>query len=139
MIRLSRLAMRLREGAFSSPRGACIMIAPSIIRCRRESMKRAIKLIAGLALFLLPAYTADQWSQFRGVQAGVAADDPALPESWSETENILWKIDVPGLGWSSPVVWDDHIFITSAVSSGNEPAPSKGLYDPGDDHGKTKA
>ncbi|MGD1090826.1 MAG: PQQ-binding-like beta-propeller repeat protein [Bryobacteraceae bacterium] len=103
-------------------------------------MNRAIKVIVGLALLLLrPAYTADQWSQFRGSQAGVAADDPALPESWSATENILWKIDVPGLGWSSPVVWDDHIFITSAISAGQETPPTKGLYDPGDEHGKTKS
>ncbi len=103
-------------------------------------MNRAMKVIAGLALLLLrPAYTADRWSQFRGSQAGVAADDPALPESWSATENILWKIDVPALGWSSPVVWDDHIFVTSAISAGQETPPTRGLYDPGDEHGKTKS
>ena len=55
-------------------------------------------------------------SEFRGPLAGVIADDPTLPDTWSETENIVWKTDIAGLGWSSPVVWDDHIFITAAVS-----------------------
>jgi len=77
----------------------------------------------------------DEWSQFRGAHAGVVADDPRLPETWSETENVVWKIDVPGFSWSSPVVTGDHIFITSAISAGVEPEPIKGLYDPGEENG----
>ncbi len=79
---------------------------------------------------------ADQWPQFRGPNAGVVADDPGLPDSWSETENVVWKVDVPGLGWSSPIVWDDHVFLTSAISAGKEPAPVAGLYD---EHDHVKA
>ena len=41
---------------------------------------------------------ADNWPGFRGPRAGVADDDPALPETWSQTENVAWKIQVPGLG-----------------------------------------
>jgi outer membrane protein assembly factor BamB len=85
-----------------------------------------------------PAAT-DQWPQFRGTQAGVVDDDPILPETWSETDNVAWKTDIPGLGWSSPVVWNDHIFVTSAVSTGQEVAPIKGLYDPNAQYGKTKS
>lgn len=77
----------------------------------------------------------EEWAQFRGPLAGVVADDPALPDRWSETENVIWKIDVPGLSWSSPVVSGDHIFLTSAVSVGDEPPPIKGLYDPGEENG----
>ena len=43
--------------------------------------------------------------------------DPRLPDSWSATENVAWKADVPGVGWSSPVVWGDHIFLTSAINT----------------------
>ncbi len=68
----------------------------------------------------LVAGPADNWPQFRGAHAGVAADDPALPSTWSATENIVWKIDVPGRGWSSPVVWGDHIFVTAAVNTGKD-------------------
>ena len=64
-----------------------------------------------------------QWPQFRGPQAGAIPDDPALPDTWSETENIVWKTAIPGLGWSSPVVWDDHIFLTSAISEGKRSRP----------------
>ena len=76
-----------------------------------------------------------QWPLFRGPNAGAVADDPRLPDTWSETENIVWKAAVPGLGWSSPVVWDDHIFLTTAVSAGEERDPIPGLYDPGADSG----
>ena len=79
------------------------------------------------------------YQAFRGPQAGVAADNPDLPETWSATDNVAWKADVPGLGWSSPVVWNGHVFLTSAVSTGDEPKALPGLYDPGDEQGKTKS
>jgi outer membrane protein assembly factor BamB len=80
----------------------------------------------------------DQWPQFRGLHAGAVPDDPRLPDTWSERENIAWKTPVPGLGWSSPVVWDNHIFITSAISEGREKDPVPGLYDE-HDHIKAEA
>lgn len=95
-----------------------------------------VRIILGLTWLSLGVYAADQWPQFRGPQAGVVADDPALPETWSTTENVVWKADIPGLGWSSPVIWDDHIFLTSAVSSAQEKAPVPGLYD---EHDHVKA
>lgn len=96
---------------------------------------------AGMALALaLPAAAAgEQWPRFRGPEAGVAPDHPDLPERWSATENVVWQVDVPGLGWSSPIVWGDHVLVTTAVSEGEEPQPVKGLYDPGDQHGKRDA
>src|SRR5262245_4038033 len=80
--------------------------------------------IATLALTLLGftgVAATDQWPQFRGPNAGVSPDDPALPDTWSEKSNVVWKTGIPGLGWSSPIVWDDHIIITSAISAGKEP------------------
>jgi outer membrane protein assembly factor BamB len=101
-------------------------------------MNRVAILTAGIALFALqPLPAADQWPQFRGLQAGVAADDPTLPDTWSETDNIAWKTSIPGLGWSSPVVWDNHIFLTAAISSGTEKPPVPGLYDDQGGHRST--
>ena len=77
----------------------------------------------------------DEWLQFRGPAAGVVPDDPNLPEVWSETENVVWKTDIPGLAWSSPVITGDHVFVTTAISAGDEPDPIKGLYDPGMENG----
>ena len=94
------------------------------------------------ALLLIPAAAVaqpGQWARFRGPDAGAVADDPRLPETWSETENVVWTADIPGLGWSSPVVWDDHVFLTTAVSAGAERAPVRGLYDPGSDSGATRS
>ena len=93
----------------------------------------AVMAITGTATRSLVAQ--QQWPQFRGLEAGEIPDDPSLPDRWSETENVAWSVDIPGLSWSSPVVWNDHIFVTTAVSDGDEPDPVKGLYDPGDDNG----
>jgi outer membrane protein assembly factor BamB len=60
---------------------------------------------------------AQNWPQFRGPQSGVAPDDTRLPDTWSTTENVVWKIDIPGRSWSSPVVWGDHVFVITAVNS----------------------
>jgi outer membrane protein assembly factor BamB len=87
-------------------------------------MRAAIILICFVAV---ASPRADNWPQFRGPQAGVVADDPDLPESWSQSQNVAWKVDVPGTGWSSPVVWGDHVFVTSAVSPDAE-KPKPGLY-----------
>ena len=106
-------------------------------------MTRVVSLAVGtvcmLVLWPVGTLAGDDWPQFRGLNAGVAPDHPDLPEVWSETENVVWRIDIPGLGWSSPVVWGDHIFLTSAISAGEEAQPVKGLYDPGDEHGKRDA
>ena len=55
-------------------------------------MRWMLLLAAGLAL--------DQWPQFRGPDASGVAEDARLPERWSQTENVAWKTDIPGLGWS---------------------------------------
>src|SRR5262249_62204988 len=46
---------------------------------------------------------------------GVAAS-PALPGHGSTRETVAWKVDIPGRGWSSPVVWGDHVFVVTAVN-----------------------
>ena len=67
-------------------------------------MKLSALLLTTLAVLAVPLQ-AQHWPQFRGTAAGIAPDDPALPETWSETANVVWKIDIPGRAWSSPVVW----------------------------------
>jgi outer membrane protein assembly factor BamB len=71
----------------------------------------------------------DNWPRLRGARAdGVSADDPRLPESWSQSDNVAWKVDVPGLGWGSPIVWGDRVFVTSVVADKETTRPKKGLY-----------
>lgn len=54
--------------------------------------------------------------------------DANVPQHWSATENVAWSTDLPGLGWSSPVVWGDRIFVTTCVNTGEGRSPRKGLY-----------
>lgn len=74
------------------------------------------------------------WPSFRGVQASGIAEGQNLPDTWSAKsgENILWKTPLPGLAHSSPVVWGNKIFVTSAVSSDPKATFKPGLYGDGD-------
>ena len=63
---------------------------------------------------------ADNWPHWRGPGSAGVAPDGTFPTKWSKTENVAWKIDLPGRGASTPVVWEDHIFVT--CGSGGENA-----------------
>ena len=90
---------------------------------------RILALLATLTVVTLRVGAAESdWPQFRGTRAGVADDDPALPHTWSRTENIVWRTPVPGTGWSSPIVWGDHVFLTTVISAGELEPPKPGLY-----------
>ncbi|MBI4660248.1 MAG: PQQ-binding-like beta-propeller repeat protein [Verrucomicrobia bacterium] len=70
------------------------------------------------------------WPSFRGPQAKGTAGSGQTPERWNaeRSENIRWKTPIPGLGHSSPVIWGDKIFVTTAINeSGSEPL-KVGLY-----------
>jgi len=72
-----------------------------------------------LALLIQVSLAAENWPGFRGPGARGVAENPNLPISWNvETgANVAWKTGIPGLGLSSPVVWDELVFLTSAISS----------------------
>ena len=83
--------------------------------------------LAALAL-AVTLNAADNWPQFRGPGAMGVSTNPDLPDIWSATENVLWKRDLAGRGWSSPVVWGKRVFITTVVNEGKSEVPRKGLY-----------
>ena len=58
------------------------------------------------------------WGQWRGPLATGVSETANPPVQWSETENIRWKVEIPGRGSSSPIVWGDRVFVTSAVPAG---------------------
>ena len=78
---------------------------------------RVASVLCVAALAVSVAWADDNWPRFRGAEGGVAADDPRLPDAWGPSQNIVWQIDVPGWSWSSPVVWGDHVFVTTAVNT----------------------
>ena len=100
----------------------------------KSTLIKRIPLIAlALTYALLATQADDNWPQFRGAEArGIAADGSGLPDTWSSSENIEWKTDLPGRGWSSPIVWGNKVFVTTAASLEElglpAPAPQTGLY-----------
>jgi outer membrane protein assembly factor BamB len=69
------------------------------------------------ALFLVPALAGD-WPGFRGPGSSGVSDEANLPAKWSDTENLVWKLDLPGFGSSSPIVWGDKVFVTCYTGYG---------------------
>ena len=77
------------------------------------------------ALFLLASSPVAKcenayWPQFRGPHGNGHAPDARLPETWSEDRNIRWKTAIPGRAWSSPVIWGNEIWLTTATEDGKQ-------------------
>ena len=72
-------------------------------------------IMAALAAFT--AHAADDWPAFRGPDGQGHSAATALPVVWSEQQNIAWKSAVPGAGWSSPVISDGEIWLTTAIEA----------------------
>jgi outer membrane protein assembly factor BamB len=71
-----------------------------------------------------------QWTAYRGNLSSGVLDNTNLPDSFniSNMTNVRWKVEVPGLGISSPVIWDNKIFITTAVSQADKEGFKPGIY-----------
>ena len=80
-------------------------------------MPRVLLLICFFLLSSLPVCPAD-WPQFRGPGGQGHSSERDLPLEWSEDKNIIWKVPIPGLGWSSPVIQGDRIWLTTALGEG---------------------
>ncbi len=74
-------------------------------------------LLAGAALVAACGVTggasADNWPHWRGPHLDGKSAETNLPVEWSRTENVLWRLPLPGPAGATPIVWDDHIFLTS--------------------------
>ncbi len=97
-------------------------------------MRNRILAVTALLPWLLATASADDanWPQFRGPGATGVSNNENLPDKWSADENVVWKTDLPGRGWSSPIVWGNRVFLTAAVNQGESEEPKKGLYFGGD-------
>ena len=77
------------------------------------------RLLTCLILTASPLLAADgNWPIWRGPHGDGTTDETGFPTRWTATENVVWKTPIPGKGHSSPIVWGDRIFITSAVEEG---------------------
>ncbi len=120
------------EGAEHGTRGACAFptvnpygsprsvdpgyAAPA---SRSGSGWAALRFFLGLTLLTLSANT-ENWPRFRGPSGQGISSETKLPLSWSAMSNIVWKAPVPGEGWSSPIVWAERLFVTTATENGTK-------------------
>src|SRR5437899_447600 len=102
----------------------------SVTERTRTAKRPLLRLSSGLPLSFaaLAVVAQENWPQFRGVQSLGVATNQSLPTAWSTSQNVAWQTSVPGVGWSSPIVWGDKIFVTSVVRDGPVEPPKKGLY-----------
>ncbi len=82
-----------------------------------------------LSTVLLSAASPDvtvNWPQWRGPNSSGVAPDKNLPTEWSNSKNVAWKTAIPGKGYSSPIVWGNRIFLTTAIQGDLIPGRAKG-------------
>ncbi len=90
-------------------------------------------LLGSLFLVRVPGQARDDgpgWPSFRGANASGVSDGRPLPVDWNVPggRNIRWKTPIPGLGHSSPVVWGNRLFVSTAISGASNPELKVGLY-----------
>ena len=82
----------------------------------------ATLLVGGLIL----ASSADtNWPAFRGADGSGVSSEDQLPTEWSETANVAWKTEIPGRSHSSPIIWGDRLFVTTAIAGDPIPGSKK--------------
>lgn len=94
-----------------------------------------LTVISKFAILALIAVTssADEWNQFRGPTGDGISTATHVPVQWSATAHIVWKQDIPGRGWSSPVLSHGKLYLTAAVESSKDRTSLRALcVDPAD-------
>lgn len=107
----------LRERQPASARSAR-WLAPAGLRLSLGHRGLVAALLAMVAVWTTSG--GEQWPQFRGPRGDGHSDARGLPLTWSEASNVRWKTPIHGKAWSSPVVWDNQVWLTTATEDGKE-------------------
>ncbi len=91
---------------------------------RMTAFVRLLAFLVGTAAAGMPTVFGGDWQQWRGPKNTGVAPDSRPPITWSETENIRWKVPVPGLGLGSPIVSGDAVFVVTAIPQ-SKPVPQE--------------
>jgi outer membrane protein assembly factor BamB len=90
-------------------------------RIHQPNMKLLIhSLLIAFASTFLAALRAENWPGFRGPTGQGLSKEKGLPLHWSADSNVLWKAAIPGDGWSSPIVWEDRVFVSTTTENGTK-------------------
>ncbi|PYJ06031.1 MAG: hypothetical protein DME25_07325, partial [Verrucomicrobia bacterium] len=124
---------RLLSCLFAGPHAWTTRWAPSGTAARGKDLRQRLAWLVLVACFFLSDYplaaSTVHWPQFRGPPASGVSEDPA-PVTWNvqSGQNIRWQTPVPGLGHASPIIWQDRVYVTTAVKPGAKPELKVGLY-----------
>jgi len=83
------------------------------------NMRAYVSLTVVVAAVLIAPLQAEDWPCFRGPTRQGISHEKNVPVKWSSAENVLWKTAIPGQAWSSPIVCDQRVFLTTAVAEGS--------------------
>ncbi len=83
-------------------------------------MLRSIIIVIASLTFVANVFAHENWPEFRGPNGDGISDATGLPATFSDTENVRWKTAIHDKGWSSPVVWGDQIWLTTATEDGKQ-------------------
>lgn len=81
-------------------------------------MKSVLWCVAFLVICGIRPASADNWPAWRGPTADGQSRERGLPTTWSPSENVRWKVPLPGPGNSTPIVWEDRLYLTQATARG---------------------
>ena len=88
---------------------------PPAALCRTIAGSRLCLALAAIVVLAAAELAAQNWPQWRGPSSSGVSAESGLPKTWSASENIAWRAPLAGLGTSSPIVWNDRVFVTSQV------------------------
>jgi len=85
----------------------------------------SLSLSAFIAFNTTAKSTSGNWPQWRGPESQGISAEKNLPAEWSDTKNVLWKAEIPGHGFSQPIIWGNKVFLTTDVEGGPAPTTHK--------------
>src|SRR5688572_26982204 len=93
-----------------------LLAALAIVICQSNALAQTER--AGVALIASEGEGLKHWPRWRGPSGQGLAVGSGFPDRWSNTQNVFWKTAVPGRGHSSPIIWRDRIYLTTAYNDG---------------------
>src|SRR5207245_5247970 len=98
---------------------------------RKDSRMAHLRVLAICVVLLPAAAFAGDWPQFRGPNGTGLADESQVPVEWGPDKNVMWKVKIPGVAWSSPIIWGDKVFVTTAITDKQTKPRPGGGFGPG--------
>ena len=113
------------------PPGWCVSLPPRLIPAITVSQMKNSRLVAVLVTssllgcFSLGAATElSSWPEWRGTSGAGIAPGATPPTTWSDQKNIRWKTKIGGLGFSTPIIWKDRVYLLTAIETSEDRAPA---------------